>query len=252
RDCERGCRRDCIPCIRRRGVDYRYQHSRGRRIKAMSQTKQEKNKALVLEALDTLFNRRDYAAAERFWSPSYIQHSAHIAPGRAGLSTLVKRLPPRPAPDVRPAPPEADWSKPVPYQRDEPRVGRNDPCPCGSGKKFNAEPARAAGPQRRSRRRGSFLDPHAGKPPRLAPGTGVPSWPGVATFGLVARWGRGQAFSTTGSAKGTCAAIATSQVRYSGNALRKNGHNRRWHCWLRHGRALPGGVTRPQAPAQVL
>jgi predicted SnoaL-like aldol condensation-catalyzing enzyme len=59
----------------------------------MSQTKQERNKALVLEAFDTLFNKRDYAAAERFWSPSYIQHSAHIAPGREGLFTLVRSLP---------------------------------------------------------------------------------------------------------------------------------------------------------------
>jgi hypothetical protein len=32
----------------------------------MGQTTQEKNKAPVLEAFDTLFNRRDYAAAERF------------------------------------------------------------------------------------------------------------------------------------------------------------------------------------------
>jgi uncharacterized protein YecA (UPF0149 family) len=23
-----------------------------------------------------------------------------------------------------------------PYRREEPKVGRNDPCPCGSGKKF--------------------------------------------------------------------------------------------------------------------
>ncbi len=51
------------------------------------------NKALVLEAFDTLFNRRDYAAAERFWSPDYLQHSAHIAPGREGLFALVKSLP---------------------------------------------------------------------------------------------------------------------------------------------------------------
>ena len=36
----------------------------------MSQTIQEKNKALVLEAFDTLFNKRDYAAAERYWSPN--------------------------------------------------------------------------------------------------------------------------------------------------------------------------------------
>jgi len=60
----------------------------------MSQTKQERNKALVLEAFDTLFNKRDYAAAERFWSPHYIQHSAHIAPGREGLFELVKATPP--------------------------------------------------------------------------------------------------------------------------------------------------------------
>jgi len=53
-----------------------------------------KNKALVLEAFDTLFNKRDYAAAERFWSPHYIQHSAHIAPGRDGLFNLVKSAPP--------------------------------------------------------------------------------------------------------------------------------------------------------------
>ena len=59
----------------------------------MSQTTQERNKALVLEAFDALFNRRDYAAAERFWSPSYIQHSAHIAPGREGLFSLVRGLP---------------------------------------------------------------------------------------------------------------------------------------------------------------
>jgi predicted SnoaL-like aldol condensation-catalyzing enzyme len=59
----------------------------------MSQTIQEKNKALVLEAFDALFNKRDYAAAERYWSPSYIQHSAHIAPGREGLFDLVKSMP---------------------------------------------------------------------------------------------------------------------------------------------------------------
>src|SRR2546430_17655221 len=52
-----------------------------------------KNKAFVLEAFDTLFNKRDYAAAERFWSPAYIQHSAHIAPGREGLFELVKAAP---------------------------------------------------------------------------------------------------------------------------------------------------------------
>src|SRR5260370_5565403 len=54
----------------------------------------EKNKQLVLEAFDTLFNKHDIAAAERFWSPTYIQHSAHIPPGREGLFNLVKAAPP--------------------------------------------------------------------------------------------------------------------------------------------------------------
>src|SRR3989454_4873312 len=61
---------------------------------AMNRTVESKNKALVLEAFDTLFNKRDYAAAEKFWSPHYIQHSAHIAPGREGLFDLIKSLPP--------------------------------------------------------------------------------------------------------------------------------------------------------------
>ena len=60
----------------------------------MNQAIEAKNKALVLEAFDTLFNKRDYAAAERYWSRDYIQHSAHIAPGRDGLFNLVKSIPP--------------------------------------------------------------------------------------------------------------------------------------------------------------
>ena len=55
---------------------------------------EQRNKALVLDAFDTLFNKRDYAAAEHFWSPDYIQHSAHIEPGREGLFGLVKAAPP--------------------------------------------------------------------------------------------------------------------------------------------------------------
>ena len=60
----------------------------------MSRTVQERNKALVLEAFDTLFNRRDYEVAKRYWSPDYIQHSAHIEPGRDGLFNLVRGIPP--------------------------------------------------------------------------------------------------------------------------------------------------------------
>jgi predicted SnoaL-like aldol condensation-catalyzing enzyme len=56
-------------------------------------TPTEKNKFVVLEAFDTLFNKRDYEAAERFWSPDYKQHSAHIQPGRKGLFELTRALP---------------------------------------------------------------------------------------------------------------------------------------------------------------
>src|SRR5437899_354442 len=60
----------------------------------MSQSLQARNKAVVLEAFDTLFNKRDYARAQRYWSPDYIQHSAHIPPGRDGLFNLIKSIPP--------------------------------------------------------------------------------------------------------------------------------------------------------------
>src|SRR4051812_9362612 len=60
----------------------------------MPDTKESRNKALVLKAFDALFNKRDYSEAERYWSPGYIQHSAHIKPGREGLFGLVKALPP--------------------------------------------------------------------------------------------------------------------------------------------------------------
>jgi len=56
-------------------------------------TTTEQNKALVLEAFDTLLNKRDYKAAEQYWSPNYIQHSAHIEPGRDGLFDLIRSAP---------------------------------------------------------------------------------------------------------------------------------------------------------------
>jgi predicted SnoaL-like aldol condensation-catalyzing enzyme len=60
----------------------------------MSQSIQQRNKIFVLQAFDLLFNKRDYAAAEKYCSPHYIQHSAHIAPGREGLFNLNKSIPP--------------------------------------------------------------------------------------------------------------------------------------------------------------
>jgi len=59
----------------------------------MAKRTEEANKALVLEAFDTLFNKRDYEGAQRYWSPNYIQHSAHIRPGRAGLFDLIRSSP---------------------------------------------------------------------------------------------------------------------------------------------------------------
>jgi predicted SnoaL-like aldol condensation-catalyzing enzyme len=58
-----------------------------------AKTTPEQNKALVLEAFDTLFNKRDYDAASRFWSDTYIQHSAHIEPGRDALLNLIRSAP---------------------------------------------------------------------------------------------------------------------------------------------------------------
>ncbi len=54
---------------------------------------EERNKTLVLEAFNTLFNKRDYESAARYWSPNYIQHSAHIEPGRESLFNLIKASP---------------------------------------------------------------------------------------------------------------------------------------------------------------
>jgi predicted SnoaL-like aldol condensation-catalyzing enzyme len=59
----------------------------------MPKTTPAQNKALVLEAFDMLFNKRDYASAERYWSDRYIQHSAHIPPDRDGLFNLVRTVP---------------------------------------------------------------------------------------------------------------------------------------------------------------
>jgi len=59
----------------------------------MSTHSPQQNKSLVLQAFDTLFNKRDYKTAETFWSETYIQHSAHIEPGRDGLFNLVRAAP---------------------------------------------------------------------------------------------------------------------------------------------------------------
>jgi predicted SnoaL-like aldol condensation-catalyzing enzyme len=62
-------------------------------VNKMAKTTDAANKGLVLEAFDTLFNKRDYKTAERYWSSNYIQHSAHIPPGRDGLFDLIRSAP---------------------------------------------------------------------------------------------------------------------------------------------------------------
>jgi predicted SnoaL-like aldol condensation-catalyzing enzyme len=59
----------------------------------MNKSVEQRNIEIALEAFNTLFTRRDLGAAERFWSSRYIQHSAHIPPGRNGLFDLVRGLP---------------------------------------------------------------------------------------------------------------------------------------------------------------
>lgn len=59
-----------------------------------SESTAEQNKALVLKAFDTLFNKKDYVAAKKLWTDNYIQHSAHIPPGREGLFEVVRSAPP--------------------------------------------------------------------------------------------------------------------------------------------------------------
>lgn len=55
----------------------------------MSKTTPGRDKTLVLEAFDTLVKKRDYAAAERFWSDHLIHRSTHIARGRSRLFALI-------------------------------------------------------------------------------------------------------------------------------------------------------------------
>lgn len=54
----------------------------------------QRNKALVLEAMTSLFQRRDASAVERLYAPDYIQHNPNIPQGRDVLKALVARLSP--------------------------------------------------------------------------------------------------------------------------------------------------------------
>src|SRR5580693_10759872 len=87
------CRRKCLPPQLPAAIRCSRLRERPGERDFMDRTTQQRNKDIVLEAFDTLFNKRDYAKAETFWSPKYIQHSAHIEPGREGLFNLIKSIP---------------------------------------------------------------------------------------------------------------------------------------------------------------
>lgn len=54
----------------------------------------QRNKSLVLEAMTSLFQRRDVSAVDRLYAPDYIQHNPHIPQGREALRSLVAGLSP--------------------------------------------------------------------------------------------------------------------------------------------------------------
>jgi predicted SnoaL-like aldol condensation-catalyzing enzyme len=62
------------------------------RLMARDLEQEARNKTLVLEAFDALFNRRELEAACRYWSPDYVQHSAGIGPGLDGLFAIVSSV----------------------------------------------------------------------------------------------------------------------------------------------------------------
>jgi predicted SnoaL-like aldol condensation-catalyzing enzyme len=56
-------------------------------------SKMERNRALVLEAMTALFQRKDPLAVKRLYAPEYIQHNPGIPQGREALAKLVAQLP---------------------------------------------------------------------------------------------------------------------------------------------------------------
>jgi predicted SnoaL-like aldol condensation-catalyzing enzyme len=57
-----------------------------------SDDRPQRNKALVLEAMTSLFQRHDASAVERLYAPDYIQHNPGIPQGREALVALVADL----------------------------------------------------------------------------------------------------------------------------------------------------------------
>ncbi|MDP1617564.1 nuclear transport factor 2 family protein [Phenylobacterium sp.] len=57
-----------------------------------SDERPQRNKALVLDAMTSLFQRRDASAVDRLYVEDYVQHNPHIPQGRAALKALVASL----------------------------------------------------------------------------------------------------------------------------------------------------------------
>lgn len=60
----------------------------------VSDDRPHRNKALVLEAMTSLFQDRDASAVERLYAPDYVQHNPNIPQGRGALQALVAGLSP--------------------------------------------------------------------------------------------------------------------------------------------------------------
>ena len=59
-----------------------------------SDDRPQRNKALVVEAMTSLFQRHDATAVERLYAADYIQHNPNIPQGRESLRSLVAGLSP--------------------------------------------------------------------------------------------------------------------------------------------------------------
>ncbi|PAU75331.1 hypothetical protein CK498_17990 [Halomonas salipaludis] len=59
-----------------------------------SDDRPHRNKALVLEAMTSLFQRHDASAVERLYTENYIQHNPNIPQGRGALQGIVETLSP--------------------------------------------------------------------------------------------------------------------------------------------------------------
>lgn len=53
-----------------------------------------RNKALVLDAMTSLFQHHDSSAVDRLYTPDYVQHNPNIPQGRAALRAIVETLSP--------------------------------------------------------------------------------------------------------------------------------------------------------------